>query len=342
MKFFKDIGRQLNLGLHELKRSDIIAIDQLLASKQLPSDRAHLIKKKQLIVNAYTLKYAAEEALYDAKAHEGHDRLKWSNAYKQAQTADAGMLKLLSFQLTEILNPDMNLLKWENLYSLQFKACFVFLVINSILKQINPLSELTILEENSTLFLLLLILPTPIVRLISTRSDLIPALFMVRMVDDVFNASPYFDMDICEIGKHGLDSNSLISNILSSVNNDEELEQLKSQEQPPEAYYCGILLTVMSDPVALTTYHSPIRYERTAIQAWLKNRKVDPATNMAASSKDLVRDYTLKLEIDRYVAKKLALADISTYKNNADVIKTPAEAHAQSGTAHPEKAYRLH
>lgn len=293
-------------------------------------------------MSAYTLKYAAEEALYDAKAHEGHDRLKWSNAYKRAQTADAGILKLLSSRLTEILDPDINLLKWDNLYSLQFKACFIFLVINSILKHINPRSELIIFEENSLIVLIILTLPTPIARLLSTYSEIITALFMIRMVDDVFSASPYFDMDISEIGKHGLDSNSLISKILSSVNNDEELNRLEPQEQTPEEYYCGILLTVMSDPVALTTYHSPIRYERTAIQTWLKNRNVDPATNMPASPKSLVRDYTLKLKIDRYVAEKLALSDISTYNNGSDVIQTPEEARTESGKARPENAHCLH
>jgi len=63
----------------------------------------------------------------------------------------------------------------------------------------------------------------------------------------------------------------------------------------PAEFRCPITMAVMKDPVVAADGHT---YERSAIESWLRQRKVSPLTNSPMTAKPLTPNLAMRSQIE--------------------------------------------
>lgn len=327
MNLFEKYGDQLGLKLNESEEVELQLIEEEL--QQIPFNvpavladlsRAVLELQRQHIKAAYRLKREALSALDDAR-NSNNNQMAWKNAYGKAQKADDAIQQVLMYKLQDRLAR-------VNLRKLFFTIIVIMFTPFCLERmfQISPEVSVGWMQLFIKAFIAFCLIRCSI----SLYLKEITSLFLPRLITQKFlDATQLVGLKLSDLmsGERLADSNSLICNLINSVNNFEELVAIECAEDVPEEMCCAILRTLMTDPVG--SLQSRHRFERTAILDWLKIREIHPCTQNQLTSDELTRDFKLKLRIARYVSDKLLLKNVHEYRNKSLVELSIFQGNAQ-------------
>lgn len=287
-----------------------------------PLSRAYIIAsrtqnrlddREEITKAVYRLMVEAQETLKCAIDSE-NDEVLWERALIQANKTDSMILTLLAAKFRELTFADQFLFL---LIDFIFVGSLTGFAVGNALMMYWPIEPYTMSRLIIGYAAILPVFPIVDLALGLMAKRVVPMLVPTRLnVAKVYDALNQTGLSL--YGKHPSerlsDSDSLIYNLINSVDHAKELAAVGCTNEPKEMC-CDMLYTLMNDPVGCD--QSPHRFERAVILAWLKREATHPFTKRPLYPCDLKRDFKLKREIDRHVSEQLIIRKINQHQNKS-------------------------
>ncbi len=299
MNVLKLLQNSIRLELDEDEERGVLKILGSMAS-------GYLIVNEGMIREAYDYKRNAKQALVEA-IESRQDQERWETAYLMAHEADR-----LGFPLLESQFYDNILCGMTGLWHIGF---FIMLFYGA-------LCDSETLPVAVKYFIILGVagyiqhgLSIP-VRLPFDKQ--IIERLMPHLTDNVRDEAHKAGVTLRTIELQD-DSASLMSNIMNTVNYEDELS---GSDDIPHSMCCPLTRTIMIDPVTIKNQirdENRPRFERAALLEWLQRKPVNIFTSKPLFSNELIRDFEFKRTIHNYVAEKLLQKGVHQFKNKSSV-----------------------
>ena len=107
---------------------------------------------------------------------------------------------------------------------------------------------------------------------------------------------------------------------------------MRTTKEIPSHFLCPITQALMEEPVVTADGHT---YEKTAIEAWLRDHDTSPLTNAVLPRKELIVNFTLRSAIEEYKKQPQlpmpAVPDQPVVSDKKSDKKTPTPSAHQPG-----------